>query len=154
MKKGQEWTKEQLEYLVNHYAVERAEDIASVIGKSKSSVHHKAQRLGIGKDNDGFHEIRSRASSGANSGNFNGYLRKTPKGYVTRYAPNHPSASNAGIVMEHRYVVEKALGITLPDYFDVHHINGDKTDNRIENLAIMTHKAHTKLHNSRRKKHE
>ena len=64
-------------------------------------------------------------------------------------------ASAAGLVMEHRLVVEEHLGYYLPQGFDVHHINGVKDDNRIENLAVMTHKAHTLYHNTNRgKKHE
>lgn len=154
MKKGQGWTKEQLDYLKDHYASEKAEDIGIAIGRSKSSIQHKASRLNIGKDKDSFFKVRSKANSGKNSGNFKGYRRKAQKGYIARYEPDHPSASKAGLVMEHRLVVEKALGITLPKEFDVHHINGDKTDNRIENLAIMTHSAHTIFHNKEGRKHE
>jgi len=147
MKKGQGWTNEQIEYLKIHYRTDRACDIAIVINKSVSSIHHKASNLRIGKDKEGFFAARSRACSGKNSGNFKGYRRKTKKGYYLRYVPDHPNASKNGLVMEHRIVVEEHLGITLPKEFDVHHINGDKGDNRIENLAVMTHAAHTALHN-------
>lgn len=147
MKKGQEWSDEQLEYLKKHYSSERAEDIGKIISKSKSSVQHKAQRLGIGKDRIGFFQVRSNAMKGKNSGNFKGYRRKTSGGYIICYKPEHPYASKDGLVMEHRLVVEEHLGCILPPEFDVHHLNGDKKDNRIENLAIMTHGAHTTLHN-------
>lgn len=147
MKKGQEWTREQIDYLVEHYPRERACDIAHALGKSTQSVQHKACRLHLGKDKEAFFEVRSAACSGANSGNFKGYRRKTPKGYYICYVPDHPNASKAGLVMEHRLVVEKHLGAFLPKEFDVHHINGDKADNRIENLVVLTHAAHTALHN-------
>ena len=138
-----------------HYPSERAEDIAEVIRKTKSSVQHKAHQLGIHKDPEGFFPARSRAKSGENSWNFHGYRRRTPKGYIALYMPEHPSAGADGCVFEHRYVIEKALGYTLPDGFDIHHINGKKDDNRIDNLVVMTHKAHTILHNKEgRKKHE
>ena len=155
MKKGQGWTKDQIEYLIIHYPIERAEDIAVVIGKTKSGVQHKAHYLGIGKDPEGFFKVRSNAMSGIHSGNFNGYRRRTSKGYIARYVPDHPMASTNGLVMEHRLIIEESLGHYLPPEFDVHHINGIKDDNRLENLAVMTHKAHTIYHNRNgRKNHE
>ena len=147
MKKGQEWSQKQIDYLYKHYPVKRAEDIAKEIGKSVSSVHHKASRLNISKDAEGFHGIRHNACVGENSGNFKGYRRKTPKGYIVRFVPEHPFASKSGLVMEHRLVVEEKLGFYLPKNFVVHHINGVKDDNRIENLAIMTISAHNAYHN-------
>ena len=152
MKDGQEWSKEQIDYLKAHYASDRAEDIGNVIGKSKSSVQHKANRLGLGKDREAFFEVRSKAMSGENCGNFKGYRRKTKKGYVMCYRPDHPNASSVGLVAEHRLIVERYLGSYLPKEFDVHHINGVKDDNRIENLAVVTHGAHSALHNREGKK--
>ena len=48
--------------------------------------------------------------------------------------------------LEHRMVVEEVLGIQLRPDQVVHHINGDKTDNRIENLQVMDLDEHTRLH--------
>ena len=154
MRKEEEWTEPQIEFLKANYSSARAEDVANALNKTKSSVHHKANRLGLHKDKEAFFETRSKAKSGENAWNFKGYRRKTTRGYIVRYVPDHPNASKDGLVMEHRLVMEEHLGIILPKEFDVHHLNGDKQDNRIENLAVMTHDAHTRFHNRQHPKCE
>jgi len=67
--------------------------------------------------------------------------------YVWEYSPEHPNNSK-GYVKQHRLVMERHLGRYLSRTEDVHHINGDKTDNRLENLIVMTRSRHISEHKS------
>jgi len=73
--------------------------------------------------------------------------RSTQAGYVFILSPNHPYRNSRGYVRKNRLVMEFYLGRYLRREEVVHHINGIRNDNRIENLKLFpNHSSHMKYH--------
>lgn len=53
---------------------------------------------------------------------------------------------NGSTIDEHRFVMQQHLGRSLQFNECVHHINGNKKDNRLENLEVISRSEHTKNH--------
>jgi HNH endonuclease len=78
--------------------------------------------------------------------NWRGGRRTQGQHYVQIYAPGHPRARK-NAVAEHIYLAERALGKPLPWKTQVHHVNGDRHDNRRGNLVVCPDRAyHALLH--------
>jgi hypothetical protein len=84
--------------------------------------------------------------TGERAARYNGG-KVTITGYKYVTDRDHPSANRDGYVHEHRKVVEKFLGYHIPKEANIHHINGQKLDNRIANLAVFANASdHSKYH--------
>lgn len=67
-------------------------------------------------------------------------------GYVFVYAPDHHRARGGPYTKRCYLVMEAHLGRLLKADEEVHHKNEDKTDDRIENLQVLTKREHMRLH--------
>jgi len=80
--------------------------------------------------------------------NWKGGRTVDKKGYTLIYKPNHPNAVG-NYMLEHRLIMEQHLGRLLERDEDVHHINHDPSDNRLENLMLVPHAVHFRNHHSK-----
>lgn len=87
--------------------------------------------------------------SGKKAFNWKGGKTIERAGYIYIYSPDHPHAIHGRYVLEHRLIMEKAIGRFLKKEEIVHHKNMKKYDNRLSNLQIMSPSEHAKHHHPR-----
>lgn len=75
-----------------------------------------------------------------------GHKKLRADGYIAIYFPDHPRSNRDGYIMEHDLVMECIIGRPLGEDEVVHHINHVRTDNKKENLQLLTIREHASLH--------
>ena len=70
----------------------------------------------------------------------------TKEGYIQIYDPTSSQARENGFAPKHRVQAEKKIGRPLKKGEVVHHIDGNKKNNRKSNLQVMPREEHNILH--------
>jgi len=148
------WSASEIETLKENYNKVSNNILCSLFpDKTFKAIYKKAYKMGLRKTEETEALNRSIVRKGEKGASWKGGKKKTARGYIEVLHPEHPRADSMGYVLEHIYVFEKETGITIPENCCIHHLNGNKSDNRIENLCMMLHSAHTTYHNRKRGGH-
>lgn len=150
-------SKEQLDTLYVHTNKSGLE-VAQLLGIGRTTLSRKLKLYGIPEKT--ISEVRSqklwhpsenqkrklselgRSQTGANSPSW-----KEGRSWTGRKASPYPIVLIDGkYIKEHRYVMEQHLGRKLLRTEEVHHRDGNKFNNEVENLQIMSKSEHSKLH--------
>lgn len=127
------WTEHEIKVLLENYNSKSNSQLqASLPDKSPQGIYKKAYKMGLRKSPEIEFINRSEARRGEKSYNWHGGTRKTAKGYKQVLMPGHPRADSSGYVMEHIAVWERETGVAVPPGFCIHHLNSDKSDNRLK----------------------
>ncbi len=126
-------TDEQKQKIVSLYEQGMSqEEVGAIIGVSQPVVSRVLIAAGT--------SMRGVNASGDKHGNWIGGVIEQSQGYLCeRVSKDDPYASmrtGSGYVLQHRLVVARSIGRPLKTSETVHHINGDRKDNRIENLQL------------------
>ena len=106
--------------------------IGRKFGASQATVSAALRRQGI--------EVERRRCPREKHGSWKGGRTQRHDGYVAVLIdhgdPMAAMRNSTGYALEHRLVMARSLGRVLERHETVHHINGDRQDNRIENLEL------------------
>lgn len=119
--------------------------------RRKPVTDEERQRRSVANKGKILSEAQRKAISERNSCNYNGlngygHTKNHNRGYILAYAPKHPNAHKDGYVMLHTVLMELKIGRYLNGDEVVHHINHNRSDNRIENLVLMNKHEHSAMH--------
>jgi len=73
------------------------------------------------------------------------------KGRFRVWMPDNPRAYENGYIFRSVVAFEAYHGIPVPSDMNVHHLDANRLNDSKDNLVLMTHRAHSQLHNEGRK---
>lgn len=115
--------------------------------------HYKAKKEYMAGEKNHQYGLKGRKNPSWRSDN-----RISSYGYIMERHPEHPFCQKDGFVLQHRLVAEKYLltpensvcingEMYLNPKYEVHHKNFDRTDNCPDNLEVLSHTEHKRVHN-------
>ena len=117
-----------------NYGNHHSEETKQKMSKAKEGVYDGSNNPNYGK-------------YGKYASGWRGGKTKNSKDYVLVLKPEHPLANTNGRIYEHRLIMEEKLDRYLTKEEVVHHINGIRDDNHMENLALFKNVSeHQKYH--------
>jgi hypothetical protein len=140
-------------WLEQKYLIEKCSisEIAKLCKVSMCPIFRNLKKFGIKTRTISEGEIESfkknprQGKSGKLASGWKGGRCIDSKGYISVLIFEHSHGRNKRIA-EHRLVMEKYLGRHLNPNEIIHHKNGNRTDNRIENLKLSTRQKHQSSH--------
>lgn len=124
------WTKEEDDFLKNNYCNMTVKELEKHLNRTEKAIRSRKNKLKLNNKYDNLREKRGKEY----------YINSD--GYYITYDKEHQKYNGS-----HRVIYEEYYGIKLKSNQYIHHIDGNKKNNKIENLLLCNGcKEHTKVH--------